>query len=380
MRAQLERFFLIEWQRASAWQLLLQPLSWLYWLIIAARRLCYRVGIFRTTRSPIPVIVVGNISAGGTGKTPVVLALTQYLQQQKHCPGIVTRGYLHPTNHAPPGMVMHVVAGVASAPQFSDEAKLLIKRSGVPLVQDKNRVAAIARLLNDNPSTNVIISDDGLQHTKMARDIEIVVIDGARGLGNGYLLPAGPLRESATRLASVDCIILNNTNIDGQFGANSAENARQMASYANHAPTFVMTYGAEQFSPVQMNLHGSAAPPSPPSPLHNLTVTAFVNHCVGKKIAAVAGIGNPPRFFTHLTRLGITLASTHAFSDHHAYTREDVATIDADIILMTEKDAVKCVTFADARLWQMQIDALLPDAFYNFIDEKFTHVTRSKTA
>jgi tetraacyldisaccharide 4'-kinase len=376
MRARLERFFLAEWQRVSAWQLLLQPLSWLYWLIIRARHLCYRLGVFRIHAARVPIIVVGNISVGGTGKTPLVLALTKYLQQQNMRPGIVTRGYQNPHHNAPATMVMHVVPPTSLKTSVSDEAELLVKRSGAPVVIDQKRVDAIARLLNEHADTNVIVSDDGLQHTAMARDIEIAVIDGARGLGNGFLLPAGPLRESSARLVSVDCIILNNTNIGGQFEANMAENARQMAYLPKHIPTFAMTYGAEQFLRVSSMVNARS------NIVHEnaLTIATFLTHCQGKKIAAIAGIGNPPRFFTHLVRLGLTLASTHAFPDHHAYQRQDIAAIDADIIIMTEKDAVKCVSFADQRLWQMQIDALLPDAFYQFMDEKIAHVTRSKAA
>jgi tetraacyldisaccharide 4'-kinase len=365
MRARLERFFLSEWQHASAWQLLLQPLSWLYWLIIAARHFGYRIGVFRTTHLTVPIIVVGNITVGGTGKTPVVLALAEHLKSRHIAPGIVTRGYQTATHNPPSGMVMHVVAASPHS-QLSDEAMLLKSRCGAPVFCDRNRVNAVAALLAKHADTNIIISDDGLQHTAMARDIEIAVIDGARGLGNGYLLPAGPLRESAARLDTVDCIILNNTNIDGQFGANSAETARQMACLPKHVPTFAMTYGAEKFLPV------SAADQSP------LIIAAFLSAHRDKKIVAIAGIGNPPRFFTHLARLGLTLASKHAFPDHHAYTRDEIAAIDADVILMTEKDAVKCVTFADARLWQMQISAILPEAFTQLIDEKINHVTRPK--
>jgi len=367
MRAKLEQFFLAEWQRVSEWQLLLRPLSGLYALIIALRHLMYHVGFFRTTPSSVPVIVVGNISVGGTGKTPVVLALTEHLKSRHMQPGIVTRGYKPAFDRRLPSTVIPVIPPADQVHDVSDELLLLSQRSGVPVVANKKRVSAITSLLAEHVDVNVIISDDGLQHAAMARDIEIAVIDGARGIGNGYLLPAGPLRESASRLKRVDCVIFNNTNIDGHFEANVAEKARQITSFIGSVPTFAMTYGAEAFSLVSKTRDAQ------------LTIAAFLSACDGKKIAAIAGIGNPARFFTHLRRLGITLTSTHAVSDHHAYTREDLTAIDADIILMTEKDAVKCTGFADTRLWQMQIEAILPVAFTQFIDEKLTHVTRPKT-
>jgi len=380
MRAKFEQFFLAEWQRASAWQLFLRPVSWLYAAVVRLRSILYRVGIFRTTGSPVPVIVVGNISVGGTGKTPVVLALTEYLKSRHMQPGIVMRGYQlnarDPSTKQKPASSKEPDS--SKQRDISDEVLLLRQRSGVPVFADKKRVNAIASLLAEHADINIIITDDGLQHLAMARDIEIAVIDAARGLGNGYLLPAGPLRESVLRLKNVDCVIFNNTNIGGQFEANMAENTRQIKSLILSVPAFAMTYGAEAFSLV------SHAPKS------QLTIAAFLDLSAGKKIAAIAGIGNPQRFFTHLAHLGISLNSTHAFSDHHAFSQQDLMVIDADIILMTEKDAVKCVVLVDAgdaadaahtmhqQLWQMQIDAILPAAFTQFIDEKLSHVTRPK--
>jgi tetraacyldisaccharide 4'-kinase len=410
MRAKLEDFFQREWQRRSRWQIVLQPLSWLFWLLSATRRRLFSLGVFRTTRARVPVIVVGNITVGGTGKTPAVLALVTMLKSAGMKPGIVTRGYAKPAHHPPPGTVIHVVpkSSTYTAP-LSDEAMLLAQRSGVPVMVDANRVAAIDALLAKHPDVNVIISDDGLQHYAMGRDIEIAVVSG---FGNGYLQPAGPLREGVWRLATVDAIILNNTNKDADFQAKMAETARQTGTSnigtsknlkktvipakagiqpfvtsmnydglgpglrrddgvirSSHTPTFAMTYGDEQFSSVCTTNTVKDS---------SLNIAAFTAQTNNKKIAAVAGIGNPERFFTHLERLGITLHSRHAFGDHHAYQASDLSAIDADIILMTEKDAVKCVSFADARLWQMQITANLPDTFYELIQQKINHVARPK--
>jgi tetraacyldisaccharide 4'-kinase len=424
--ALLEPFFLREWTRVSAWQLLLQPISWLFAALSAYRRWLFQIGFFRTHRSRVPVIVVGNISVGGTGKTPAVLALAQHLRQHGQSPGIVTRGYAKKGLDTSPGMVIHVVPPPShrAAMPLSDEALLLAKRSGVPVFAGVARAKVIDEMLSKHAEINVVISDDGLQHYAMARDIEIAVIDGARGLGNGFLLPAGPLRETASRLQTVDCVILNNTNIDGAFEAKMPENARGIYDLPNElpitpksvrgepveppatdiksagdenalrqaqrergdgnnfkkdTPVFIMTYGHETFIP--LHGHGNDAN-HPTSPLVTLghAPQDFLTQTQQKRIAAVAGIGNPARFFTHLERLGFKLSTTHAFPDHHAYRREDFAKIDADIILMTEKDAVKCEGFADARMWQMQIDAVLPDAFYDFIQQKINHVTRPQTA
>ncbi len=376
MRAGLEAFFLRQWQqRRSLWQILLLPLSWLFTLVSIVRIVLFKTGALHTHKARVPVIVVGNISVGGTGKTPVVLALTKHLSQQRK-PGIVTRGYqLEGGTNATPG----------------DEAILLAARTGVPVVANAKRAAAVETLLAQHGEVNVVVSDDGLQHYALARDIEIAVVDGARGFGNGYLLPAGPLRESVSRLQLMDCIVLNNTNIDGGFEAKMPEDGRQMDVFKNAArgggaqerefspPVFVMTYGNEIFFPVNDQPHTNH-PQSPAVTQHPQTLTTFLPHTQTKRIAAIAGIGNPERFFTHLERLGVTLNSRHAFPDHHAFTPSDFANIQADIILMTEKDAVKCAAFADARMWQMQIDAILPDAFYTFIDEKLNHVTRSQAA
>jgi len=367
MRAQFEGFLIREWQRRSGWQLLLQPFAWLFAVLTSSRRLLYRLKFLKSTPSTVPVIVVGNISVGGTGKTPLVIALGSALLAQGRHVGMVTRGY-------------------APHRSVSDEVALMSRRSAAPVVANARRVAAVEQLLARYPATNIVISDDGLQHYALGRDIEIAVVDGTRGFGNGYLLPAGPLRENLARLRSVDCIVVNDTNINpsigGVFKAKVAEeplpglrlhNEKTVLAHnlmyllaATGKPVFHMTYGHESFSPLMQH--------------QNLGVEPFHFLVRGKRVAAVAGIGHPERFFTHLETLGITLDSRHAFPDHHPFVASDLDAIDADLILMTEKDAVKCahlMLLSAHRVWQMHIDALLPEPFYEFIVaqlEKISHV------
>jgi tetraacyldisaccharide 4'-kinase len=383
MRVTLERFFQREWQRTSAWQLLLRPVSWLFAVLAALRRMLYRVGIFSSWRAAVPVIVVGNISVGGTGKTPVVLALVNALRRAGFSPGIVTRGY------------------ATGRTTFSDEAALLIARSGAPLVTNRNRAAAARALLAIHPKVDVIISDDGLQHLALQRDIEICVVDAARGLGNGQLLPAGSLRETAERLTTVTAIVYNETGLGAgiaaasekisnpfigeHFQAKMSEIARQTASLIESSsdsasldavPVFAMRYANERFD--RLRQEGVAAET-------DLDCAAFLSQVTEKsaappRIAAIAGIGHPERFFAGLRALGIPIATMVAFADHHDYTLADLAAIDADILLMTEKDAVKCVAFSQSlpgkSLWQMRVDAVLPDHFYTFIAARVRHVAR----
>jgi tetraacyldisaccharide 4'-kinase len=371
MAARLEAFFLREWQHGSGWQLFLRPISWIYQAIVAARRAMYSAGIYKSHRVAVPVIVVGNITVGGTGKTPVVLALAEYFKRQGARPGIATRGYMRGDMRGP-GMVIHVVPDSmtpSSSASLGDEAVLLSQRSGVPVFAGAKRVDVANALLAQFPQTNLVVCDDGLQHYALHRDVEIAVVDASRGFGNAQCLPAGPLREAVSRLDSVDCIILNQTG-----GAQKAERARELAQTPSltraNVPVFEMTYGRERMMRVGPNAEA----------LSPLQPTDFVQSTVGKRIVAIAGIGNPQRFFDQLRALGIPLHDTISFPDHHRYAIADIRTIEADLILMTEKDAVKCRELAsiDERLWMMQVDAELPEAFYEFVLKKTQHVARPK--
>jgi tetraacyldisaccharide 4'-kinase len=372
MRSSLETFFLREWQRTSAWQILLRPLSWIFALLTSLRRWLFRIGIMRSYDVPVPVIVVGNLSAGGTGKTPLVIALAEHYTNAGRTVGVITRGYARRA-------AKMATAPVGTAPigehhariDASDEAMMMSMRLAAPVFANPARIDAAELLLRRYPKTEAVISDDGLQHYALRRDIEIAVIDAMRGFGNGALLPAGPLREPVSRLAMVDCIVLNETGITesnssngGHLGAKMPEDARQQTSLrseiaAYDKPLFGMRFGNERFRRVAKSSARDAE-----------VAAVFVAAQRGKRVAAVAGIGNPDRFFSHLESLGVTLATRHAFADHHAFAASDLSAIDADIILMTEKDAVKCAAFNDDRAWCMQIDALLPAAFYEFIESK----------
>ena len=310
------------WYRLSAVSLALWPASLLYRLLVALRRLAYRSGALQAVRLPMPVIVVGNIVVGGTGKTPLVVALAAMLRNNGWSPGILSRGY-RGSAAAPMQVAASSPAGVVG-----DEPLLLARRGGCPVWIGRDRVRAAAGLLAAHPECDVLILDDGLQHYRLARDIEIAVED-ERGAGNGLLLPAGPLREPASR--RVDAWI---------------ENA---APCGTHKPCFRMDLRGDTFR--------SVAAPQASAP-----AAAFA----GKKLHAVAGIGNPQRFFDHLARLGMATVN-HAFPDHHAYSASDLDFGACEALLMTEKDAVKCESFAREHWYALQVEAELAPAFFDFI-------------
>lgn len=303
-----------QWYRLGPWQLLLLPLSALFWLLSALRRLAYRCGWFTAEVLPVPAIVVGNISVGGTGKTPLVLWLAQFLQQHGYQPGIISRGYGGAV------AVPRQVEREDDAERSGDEPLLLARDAGCPVWTGRDRVATGRALLAAHPECNVIISDDGLQHYHLARDVEIAVVDGVRRLGNGLLLPAGPLREGRWRLGLVDAVVMNGGG--------------EMAG--------VVSFRMELKGSVLRNLSSGATQEA----------TGFK----GKKLHAVAGIGHPQRFFESLRGLGLDIEA-HAFPDHYAYQSGDLGWPDAEAILMTEKDAVKCAAFADARYWSLPVRA-----------------------
>ena len=295
----------------------LSPFSLLYRSVIAFRRMLYRFGLKKISRLSVPVIVVGNITVGGTGKTPLVVWLVQWLQSKGFKPGLVSRGYSGRATEWP-----QAVTSDSDPVQVGDEAVLLVKKTGCPMVVGPDRVAAARKLLANN-SCDFIISDDGLQHTAMGRDIEIVVIDGLRRFGNGFCLPAGPLREPIKRLNDVDFVVVNGE-------AQSTEYAMTCSSGAIY------------------NIKN-------PDQLLN------VESMGGKKIHAVAGIGHPQRFFQQLKVMGFQIIP-HEFSDHHAYVPSDLA-FDDGVIIMTEKDAVKCQRFSDKRLWCLPLQVIMDERF-----------------
>lgn len=289
----------------------LTPLSWLYEIIIFLRRLFYRCGLKKITRFPVPVIVVGNITVGGTGKTPLVAWLCGWLQSQGFKPGIVSRGYGGKAMSWP-----QEVTSKSDPELVGDEAVLLAQQTDCPVVVDPNRVVAVTKLLRNHGCT-IIVSDDGLQHYAMGRDIEIAVIDGIRRFGNGLCLPAGPLREPIQRLKTVDFAVVN-----GQVDGNEYS--------MNFTPGNI--YNVRR-------------------PQQSLDIALLKN----KTVHAVAGIGHPQRFFQQLESIGFTIIR-HEFPDHHVYKPADFNFDDDAIILMTAKDAVKCNSFADDRYWCLPVD------------------------
>lgn len=316
-----------QWYQSSPWQILLRPFAWLFWLLSSLRRQAYRLRLFKSTRLSVPVIVVGNISVGGTGKTPFVIWLVDQLQQQGWRPGIVSRGY--------GGDVVHTQqVDEKSLPEVvGDEPALLAQRTGVPLFVGRKRSRAARHLLQQYPQCNLIITDDGLQHYALERDIEIAIVDGEREFGNGQLLPAGPLRELPSRLNEMDAVVFN--------------------SAAPAAGAYLM-----QFVPGKLHLLQE--------PAKQIDIADFISEFKGQRVHAVAGIGHPQRFFNQLELLGLSIVP-HAFPDHHAYTPQDLQFAAGEPVIMTEKDAVKCVTFAQSDWWFMPISAEIDRALMDKI-------------
>jgi tetraacyldisaccharide 4'-kinase len=301
--------------RAPPWWT--RPLAALYGGVTAVRRGMYRRGWLRSERLPVPVIVVGNIVAGGAGKTPLTIALVQALRERGRVPGVVSRGYGGGA-HAP--MLLDAQPDPA---MVGDEPALIRMRTGAPVAIGAKRAEAARLLLSEG--VDVVIADDGLQHYALARDIEICVVDGVRRFGNGRLLPAGPLREPESRLRDVDFVVCNG----GDAHANEVSMRLVLAdAVALDAPATVRPLAA--FS--------------------------------GQRVHAVAGIGHPSRFFEALRAFGIEVIE-RAFPDHHGYAADDLRFGDGLPVLMTEKDAVKCRGFAGKAWWTVPVSAELPGVF-----------------
>jgi len=300
----------------------LLPLSWLFGLLAGARRLAFRVGLIKVQHLPVPVIVVGNITAGGTGKTPLTIWLVRELAARGVRVGVVLRGF--GSASARP----RTVSSASTPLEVGDEALLIHERARCPVAVGRDRVAA-ARLLVAQ-GVQLIIADDGLQHLRLARDLEIAVIDGARGFGNGHLLPAGPLRERPARLARVGAVVINGAGAASWPGA------------------LRMSLRGTTLRAVREPAGGTGAGERP--------LASFA----GQKVHALAGIGNPGRFFALLRDAGIEVMAHH-FGDHHAFQHQDLRFGDALPVLMTEKDAVKCRSIAGAHCWYLPVAADFSD-------------------
>jgi len=329
-RSSIEIFLTRTWLSRGLAARLLWPISLLFGLIIWIRRWLFKVGVFEQTRLPVPVIVVGNSYVGGTGKTPLVIWLSSQLRAQGFVPGVISRGYGGDANR-----VVEINAQM-SPDDIGDEPLLILQRADVPLVVGRNRVSAARTLLDGHPEVNVIISDDGLQHYALGRDIEILLFD-ERGIGNGWLLPAGPLREPVTR--RFDFRVLN--------GLDSVdENSFSMQLVGQHAEQLINRAHTKALKELPENL----------------------------SIAAAAGIGNPERFFTMLKQLGVNVQEHIALPDHFDYSSNPFKSLKADIILITEKDAVKCSRryglADDPRLWVVPVEAAIAGPFTEHLVEK----------
>ncbi|MEX5412636.1 tetraacyldisaccharide 4'-kinase [Atlantibacter hermannii] len=303
------------WSGQSRLWLLLLPLAALYGLVSTLIRLSYRLGWRKAWRAPVPVVVVGNLTAGGNGKTPVVVWLVEQLQQRGIRVGVVSRGYGGKAQRYP-----LVLDAQTSSEQAGDEPVLIYQRTGAAVAVSPMRSEAIQALLKQQPP-QIIITDDGLQHYALARDREIVVVDGVRRFGNGWWLPAGPMRERASRLREVDAVITNGGT------PKSGEIAMQLV----------------------------------PSQAVNLLTGEKRDAASFRDVVAMAGIGHPPRFFATLESLGVTPVKTLSLADHQALTHAQVAAFARpdQILMMTEKDAVKCRPFAQQNWWYLPVEAQL---------------------
>ncbi|KAB8313215.1 tetraacyldisaccharide 4'-kinase [Erwinia endophytica] len=306
------------WSGRSVLYVLLLPLSWLYGLVTNLIRLSYVRGWRKAWRAPVPVVIVGNLTVGGNGKTPVVVWLVQALQQRGLRPGVVSRGYGGKADHYP-----LLLNDQTSSQQAGDEPVLIYQRTGAPVAVSPVRKEAVQALLSGG-DIDIVITDDGLQHYALARDFEIVVVDGQRRFGNGWWLPAGPMRERVSRLKSVDAVITNGGN------ARSGELPMQLQ------PGQAVNLKTHEMRPVNT--------------LEN--------------VVAMAGIGHPPRFFATLRQQGIEPVREVSFADHQEYTQPLLAALatEGHVLLMTEKDAVKARHFAADNWWYLPVDAQFPMA------------------
>jgi tetraacyldisaccharide 4'-kinase len=321
----IERF----WNGWHPMTFLLLPLSGLFCLLSWLRRLAYRWGWLRSRRLEVPVIIVGNISVGGTGKTPLIVWLAQRLVELGYRPGIILRGYGGTVGKQP----LEVMPS-SQPEEVGDEAVLIRRRTSCPVFVGRERAETGSQLLATH-HCNLILSDDGLQHYALQRDLEIVVIDGKRRFGNGLCLPAGPLREPAGRLQQADLVIVNG---EAQVGE------------------YTMQVIAEEAVAL---LDGESRP---------------LARFAGIPLQALAGIGHPQRFFSTLKKAGLE-PDCHAFPDHHPFTEEEMRAFSDQTVLMTEKDGVKCEQFARPGLWYVPATAQPDEDFQRALETKINRLT-----
>ncbi|GAA5184821.1 tetraacyldisaccharide 4'-kinase [Niveibacterium umoris] len=322
------------WKRRGLTAAFLFPVSLLFRLLVALRRAVFRLGLLRSYSAGIPVVVVGNIAVGGSGKTPVVIWLVERLRAAGLRPGVVSRGY----GGSAEGV--HGVESAADPAVCGDEPVLLARRCNCPVWIGRDRVAAAQALRAAHPEVNVLVTDDGLQHYRLRRDVEIVVVD-AHQMGNRWMLPAGPLREPVSRLAKSQLVLAH------------GDLPPTVRAKCPPAPVFSMRLWPTAFyrlsDPRQRRSPGEFA---------------------ALKLRALAGIGRPERFFTTLHDFGLQPVAEEAYPDHHPFTVDDVALRDADALVVTEKDAIKLQAFAPRETWVLPVDAEIREGAFERVLER----------
>jgi tetraacyldisaccharide 4'-kinase len=322
------------WYRRGPTALLLWPISLVFLVGVFLRRLLYAVRLFKSAHPGIPVIVVGNLTVGGSGKTPLVIWIAEFLKSKGWSPAIISRGYGARVD-APRAATV-----AAEASEVGDEPIVLARRSGCPVWIGPDRVQVAAALRAAHPDVNVLVLDDGLQHYRLRRDIEIAVVD-ARGLGNGFMLPAGPLREPRLRLRTVNAVVAHGGSAVKDFSMSLAgEEVHRMTDARERRP-----------------------------------LKAFA----GQRVHGAAGIGDPNRFFVHLGRAGVKVIP-HPFPDHHPFTARDLDFGDGLPVILTEKDAVKLRSAARPEWWVLPVSARLDPGFGAWLVRKLDECRRSKAA
>ncbi|NWG38956.1 MAG: tetraacyldisaccharide 4'-kinase [Hydrogenophilaceae bacterium] len=315
------------WSGKTPLNFLLLPLAWVFGLIVAIRHTMYEKGLLTSSHPGVPVIVVGNLNAGGSGKTPFVIWLAEWLKARGYCPGVISRGY------GRRDLLTRYVSMDSLAEEVGDEPLLIHARTGVPVAVGSNRLEAARLLLARSPGVDIIVSDDGLQHYRMRRDLELVLVDAEAGFGNGWMLPAGPLREPVSRLNRADAMILTRRN-----------------DATMETPAGLPVFGVRHEPAGFVNLADGRLVQAIP---HRQDIEDK-NHAV----LAVAGIARPQAFFNLLTRLGVRY-QPRVYPDHHVYHAADLDRRAS--VVMTEKDAVKCRAFAGPDWWSLLLKTVPDD-------------------
>lgn len=366
------------WQRKAAWLWLLLPISWLYGLLVWLRRQAYRLGILSSFRAPVPVMVIGNVTVGGSGKTPLIITLVSYLQKQGVKVGVISRGYGGDTSQMPALVTKESLPSIVG-----DEPCLIVNTTAAPMAVCPNRKQAITTLLNTHPDLQLIIADDGLQHYALQRDIEWIVVDVARGFGNKQLLPTGFLREPMSRLTDATVIYHEKPNVVSTL--NDDENLAQRLTMQLRPDDLYPLLSNDEL--VELNAAKSTIP-----------LSSKVVPLQGDKVHAISGIGYPQRFFVTLSTLGFDVIG-HPYPDHHNFSLSELLQYTEHPMIVTTKDAVKIRTLLLAeiskigaiksnqsidsysvndisalinRLWVLPVTATLSDACYQTLQQQLT--------